>query len=77
MYIYTYSIYREKGEGGELHQREGEGGLRGENRSQGCVENINMTECTQEIGDLQSIKSDTPAAKSICRSIFLDFNILH
>ncbi len=40
-----------------------------------CVENTNMTECTQETGDLQSINSD----KNTClyRSIFLDDDILH
>jgi hypothetical protein len=39
---------------GELNQREGGRG----NRLQGWVENTNMTECTQEIGYLQSINSD-------------------
>ncbi len=37
-----------------MNQREGERG----NRLQGWVENTNMTECTQEIGYLQSINSD-------------------
>jgi hypothetical protein len=35
----------------ELNQREGERG----NRSKSLLENTNMTECTQEIGYLQSI----------------------
>ncbi len=34
---------------GELNQREGEIGNRGEYRSQSWVENTNMTECVQEI----------------------------
>jgi hypothetical protein len=38
-----------------LKQREAE---REEFRSQGWVKNTNMTECTQEIGYLQSINSD-------------------
>ncbi len=42
------------GMGGELNQREGERG----NISQSWVENTNMTECTQEIGYLQSVNSD-------------------
>jgi hypothetical protein len=42
------------GEGAELNQREGERG----SKSQSWVENTNMTECTQEIGYLQSIDSD-------------------
>ena len=41
-----------------MNQREGERGNRGEYRSQSWVENTNMTECTQEIGYLQSINSD-------------------
>ncbi len=52
---YTYS-HREGG--GELNQREGERGNRGEYRSYSCVENTNMTECTQEIGYLQSTNCD-------------------
>jgi len=40
-----------------LNQREWERGHRGEYRSQSWVENIKMTECTQEIGYLQSINS--------------------
>ncbi len=35
-------------------QREGERGNRAEYRSQSWVENTNMTECSQEIGYLQS-----------------------
>jgi hypothetical protein len=42
----------------ELNQREGERGNTGEYRSQNWVENTNMTECTLEIGYLQSISSD-------------------
>jgi hypothetical protein len=47
------NLHREGGEG-ELNQREGERG----SRSQSWVENTStkMTECTQEIGYLQSIK---------------------
>ncbi len=40
----------ERGGGGELNQREGERGNREEYKSQSWVENINITECTQEIG---------------------------
>ncbi len=54
---YTYS-HREGRGGGELNQREGERGNRGEHRLQSWVENANMTECTQENGYLQSMKSD-------------------
>jgi hypothetical protein len=42
------------GEGPELNQREDERG----SKSQSWVENTNMTECTQEIGYLQSINTD-------------------
>ncbi len=38
-----------------MNQREGERGNTEEYRSQSWVENINMTECTQEIGALQYI----------------------
>jgi hypothetical protein len=63
-------IHTGKG-GGKLNQREGERGNRGEYRSQNWVENANMSECTQEIGYLQSINSDKyPAAKPLYRTIF-------
>jgi hypothetical protein len=57
----VYKVYlftQGRGEGGELNQREGEKGNTGEYRSQSWVENTNMTECTQEIGYLQSINSE-------------------
>jgi len=44
-------IHTGKGGRGEVEpERGGEG--RGEYRSQSCVENTNMTECTQEISSL-------------------------
>jgi hypothetical protein len=53
LYVYhclgiVYLFAQRRG-GGELNQREGERGNREEYRSQIWVENINMTECTQEI----------------------------
>jgi hypothetical protein len=57
--IYNILMQTGKGggeRGGELNQREGERSNRGE--SQSSVENTNMTECSQEIGYLQSINSD-------------------
>jgi hypothetical protein len=55
----TYCIHTvSQGRGGELNQRDGERGKKGEYRSQSLFENTNMTECTQEIGYLQSIDSD-------------------
>jgi hypothetical protein len=57
--LYTVYLFTREGGGGvELNQREGERGNRGEYRSQSWTENTNMTECTQEIGHLQSINSD-------------------
>jgi hypothetical protein len=56
--------------GGELNQREGERGNKGERQERDLkagVENTNMTECTQEIG----------SGKSLYRSFVLDENILH
>jgi hypothetical protein len=51
---YTVLVHtRKRGMG--LNQREGERGNTGEYRCQSWVENTNMTECTQEIGYLQSI----------------------
>jgi hypothetical protein len=44
--------------GGELNQREEERGNKEEYRSKSWVEDSNMTECTQDIGYLQSINSD-------------------
>ncbi len=54
--VYSVLIHT-GGEGRELNQREGERGNRGEYKPQSWVENSNMTECTQEIGYLQPIKS--------------------
>jgi hypothetical protein len=53
-----------------MNQREGDRGNRGEYRSQIWVENTNMTECTQEIGYLQSINFGdirVPATQSLYR----------
>jgi hypothetical protein len=60
----VYDNYSHREGGGELNQREGETGNRGEYRSQSWVENINMTECMQEIGYLQSMNSDKHLPKS-------------
>jgi hypothetical protein len=71
--IYRTLIHTGKaGGGGELNQRAGERGNRGEHRLQSWVENTNMTECTQKIGYLQSINSDkhlpqNPLTSSFCR----------
>ncbi len=46
---------------GELNEREEERG----NRSQSWVENANITECTQEIGYLQSTNSDKHLPQSL------------
>ncbi len=59
------------GRGGELNQREGERGNRGEYRSQSWVENTNMTECTQEIGYLQSINSDKHLPQNLFTGKFI------
>jgi hypothetical protein len=57
--MYAVYLFRQgMGGGGELNQREGERGNTGEYRSQSWVENTNMTECTQEIGYLQTVNSD-------------------
>jgi hypothetical protein len=50
-------LYFDPEKGGSGNQRERERGNRGEYRLQSWVENINMTECMQEIGYLQSINS--------------------
>jgi hypothetical protein len=52
----THSILIHTGKGGRVEPKRR--GNRGEYRSQSWVENTNMTECTQEIGCLQSINSD-------------------
>ncbi len=60
IYVHTYSVLIHTGKGGgggKLNQREGERGNRGQYRTQRWVENTNMTECTQELGYLQSINS--------------------
>jgi hypothetical protein len=64
---YTYS-HRGGGEG-ELNQRKGKKGNKG-NRSQRWVENTNMTECSQEIGYLQSINSDKHHSLSTIKGQF-------
>jgi hypothetical protein len=46
-----------RGEEDELNQKEGRGATR-ERQIPKLVENINMTECTQEIAYFQSINSD-------------------
>jgi hypothetical protein len=58
LYIYFIQYTYSHREGGEGNQREGERGNSEEHRSHSWVENTNMTECTQEIGYLQSTKSD-------------------
>jgi hypothetical protein len=50
--LLTHCTYSHRGGGGELNQRDGERGSRGEYRSHSWVENTNMNECTQEIGYL-------------------------
>ncbi len=57
----------------ELNQREGERG----NRSQSLLENTYMTECTQEIGYLQSINSAKNLQQSSFTGNFLDDDIVH
>jgi hypothetical protein len=54
--VYTVQIHT--GKGGKCNQRDGERGNTGEYRSQSWVQNTNMTECTQEIDNLQSINFD-------------------
>ncbi len=72
--LYTYLQYTYShgggGEGGELNQREWERVNRGEYGSQSWVENTNMTECTQDIGCLQSINSDKHLPQSPFTSQF-------
>ncbi len=46
-------------------------------RSQSWLENTNMTECTQEIGFLESINSDEHLPQSPFQVHFLDNDILH
>jgi hypothetical protein len=73
--VYTLNsmvIHTGKGRrGGELNQREVEKGNMGEYRSQNWVENTNMSECTQENGNLQSINSDNHLPQSPCTGQFL------
>jgi hypothetical protein len=76
--VYTvYLFTKGTGRRGELNQREEERGKTGDHRSQSWVENTNMSECTQEIGYLQSINSDKhlPQSPSTCQ-FFLDEYIL-
>jgi hypothetical protein len=56
---------------GELNQREGEKGNRGDARSQCWLENTNMTDFTQVIGYLQSKKSDEHLPQSPFTGQFL------
>ncbi len=56
-YVRIQYLFTIKGGGVVANQREGERGNRGEYRSKSWVENTNMTDCTQEIGYLQSINS--------------------
>jgi hypothetical protein len=56
--VRTYILYFDKREKGSSNQREGKRGNSGEYRSQNWVLNTKMTECTQEIGYLQSIHCD-------------------
>jgi hypothetical protein len=73
--VYVYKVYFFTQEsGGELNQREGERGNRGEYRSQSWVENTNMTECTQEIS---SLYSDNTRRKVPLQVYFLDDDFLH
>ncbi len=59
VYVYIVYLFTQGREvGGELNQREEEKGDTGDYRPQSWVKNTNMTECTQEIGYLQSINSD-------------------
>jgi hypothetical protein len=74
--ILVYFVTLREGEEGEVNQREGERGNRGEYRSQSWVENTNMTECTQEIGYLQSITMINTGRNVPLQVIFLD-DILH
>jgi hypothetical protein len=63
---------------GERGQRKGERGNRGQYRPQSWVEKNNMTECTQEIGYLQSITSDEPLPQSpFTGKFFFDDEILN
>jgi hypothetical protein len=56
LYTYIYSTFSwDEGEGVVVNQREGERGNRGKYRSKNWAENTSMTDCTQEIGYLQSI----------------------
>jgi hypothetical protein len=78
--VYVYAVYlftQVGGGGGELNQREGERGNRGVYRLLSWVENTNMTECTQDIGYLQSINSDKHLSQSHFTGQFLDDDILH
>jgi hypothetical protein len=67
-----YTLFTQGG-GGGVNQRGGERG----NRSQSWLENTNMTECTQEIGYLQSINSEKHLPQSPFRGLFYDNDILH
>jgi hypothetical protein len=60
MSVYSILIHTGKGDRGREEPERRERGNRGEYRShsQSWVENTNMTECTQDIGYLQSINTD-------------------
>jgi hypothetical protein len=67
VYVYTVYVLINTGEGAELNQRGGERGNKVEYRSHSWVENTSMSECTQEIGYLQSINT--------CRKVPLEINL--
>jgi hypothetical protein len=80
VYVYTLYIIQARGRGaGELSQREGESGNgnTGEYRSQSWIKNTIMTECTQDIGYLQSINSVKHLPQGPFTGQFLYDNILH
>jgi hypothetical protein len=74
---YPRHPHREGGRVGELNQREGERGNRGEYSSQSRVENTNMIECTQEIGYLQSMNLINTSREVPLQLNFLDNDILY
>ncbi len=66
-----------KGGGVVMNQREWERGDRGEYRSQAVSKNTNRTECTQEIGYLQSVKSLCVELEKTPLITFILFNFSH
>ncbi len=76
--LYSLLIHTGKGRGGRVEPERRENGNREEYRSQSWVENTNMTECSHEIGYLQSINSDkhlpqSPFAGHFFRGRHFDF----